>query len=110
MSTSCRKAPVWTRAIALLAAFTFMLPAAIGQDSGTAVESSTIKGKITTGPKKTPVPGATVLVYHLATATIHRSTPTDGESCGATSWNIMSPPGATRGLYITKSCFTPSYV
>ena len=77
MSTSCRKAPVWTRTIALLAAFTFMLPAAIGQDSGTAVESSTIKGKITTGPKKTPVPGATVLVYHLATATIHRSAPTD---------------------------------
>ena len=77
MSTSCRKAPVWTRAIALLAAFTFMLPAAIGQDSGTAVESSTIKGKITTGPKKTPVPGATILIYHLATATIHRSAPTD---------------------------------
>ena len=38
--------------------------------------TSRIEGKITSGSKKTPVVGATILAYNLATGTIFRSQPT----------------------------------
>ena len=66
--------------------------------------TSRIEGKITSGSKKTPVAGATVLVYHLASGTIFRSQPTaeNGrfEVAGLTHGYYDMAVEAPDGLYV----------
>ncbi len=66
--------------------------------------TSRIEGKITAGSKKTPVAGATVLVYHLASGTIFQSPPTaeNGrfEVTGLTHGYYDMAVEAPDGLYV----------
>ena len=75
MMTRVRTRSVWLRAL-VLATVACGLTAAFAADDAAPAGTSRIEGKITSGAKKTPVGGATVLVYHLATAKIFRSAPT----------------------------------
>lgn len=68
-----RRLPL-TATVAIVALTLGMLPApaADEMEQGT----SSIVGKVTKDPGKTPVTGATVLAYHLSSAQVYRSEPT----------------------------------
>ncbi len=62
--------------VTVLAAVACGLTGSMAADEAAPSGTSRIEGEITSGPKKTPVAGATVLAYHLATGRIFRSQPT----------------------------------
>ena len=94
----------------VLAAVACGLTGSMAADEATSSGTSGIEGKITSGSKKTPVAGATVLAYHLATGTIFRSHPTaengsfevTGLSLGYYDMAIEAPDGLYVGNQVVN--------